>query len=832
MLNCRHCRNTFPTIKGFVLHLKVKHNYSALSNCICTQEHCHRNFQSMSSFIQHLRRKHSQLQHNASATNLRNVQQQELPLNCEVSQLNLDKAPDVHEDRTSPNFNPPDNISEELPSIVQREAAAFLAKLYSKPSVPRSLVQDIVGLTNEFLGSRFIGVIKHRIRDQVELGQCSEAVGNNISSHLDAIQTPFAGLETEYQRKRFFEKTGNYIPHTTHVIGQRMMSGSTRDGHTIVEPVSVEVQFFPLRKILARILGINSTLDQAVEYVESARNCENGIYTDFLSGNLWKEKRSLFAQESVVLPLFIYFDDFETGNALGSHAGVHKLGAVYCRLQCFPPEYLSQVTSILPCLLFHSSDRVEFGNEAVFRILINELHFLENEGIDVATSQGSQKVHFILGLVLGDNLGIHSLLGFTESFSANHPCRFCKIHKSQMVSDTTEHENLLRNEMNYRNDVALDNLSLTGIKEECVWNGLKCFHAIENFACDIMHDMLEGVCVFDLSRILRAIVLEKKIISLEYLNSRIQHFDFGALESDSKPGTITSDALRTGNLRTSASEMLCLVRNLGLMIGDLVPENDEHWKLYLCLRDIMDILLSPSIQSECLVLLQCLITEHHDLYIDLFHEALKPKHHFMLHYVRIIRNSGSPVHTWSMRFESMHFELKKMSNVIFSRRNITKTLAIKLQFQLCERLMSNRSICERLSVGPGNMSPNFNWHTLMEDVDRVPSALHNNVYVAKWIKHNGVLYGPEFVVVTGVDENGPKFGEIILIAVSSERDVWFLCSNFETKIFDLHMHAYEVSHAEDNCKILLSINDLIEYAPLNVRFSANGNMYITMKHSM
>jgi len=35
-----------------------------------------------------------------------------------------------------------------------------------------------------------------------------------------------------------------------------------------------------------------------------------------------------------VLPLFMYFDDFESGNVLGSHSGIHKVGAVYVSIPC------------------------------------------------------------------------------------------------------------------------------------------------------------------------------------------------------------------------------------------------------------------------------------------------------------------------------------------------------------------------------------------------------------------------------------------------------------------------------------------------------------------
>lgn len=104
------------------------------------------------------------------------------------------------------------------------------------------------------------------------------------------------------------------------------------------------------------------------------------IFSNFIQGNLWKRKVENM-KEKEVLPLFLFFDDFETGNALGSHAGDNKLTGVYLNIPCFPPEYQSTLSSRYHSLLFFSNDRKEFGNATIFRILIDELRFLPNEGI-------------------------------------------------------------------------------------------------------------------------------------------------------------------------------------------------------------------------------------------------------------------------------------------------------------------------------------------------------------------------------------------------------------------------------------------------------------------
>jgi len=68
-------------------------------------------------------------------------------------------------------------------------------------------------------------------------------------------------------------------------------------------------------------------------------------------------------------------------------------------------------------------------------------------------------------LILGDNLGLHSILGFSESFMANFSCRFCKSNKSDCNHQLVQIDENLRNEVNYSTDIAINNLPITGIKE-------------------------------------------------------------------------------------------------------------------------------------------------------------------------------------------------------------------------------------------------------------------------------------------------------------------------------------------------------------------------------
>jgi len=68
----------------------------------------------------------------------------------------------------------------------------------------------------------------------------------------------------------------------------------------------------------------------------------------------------------------------------------------------------------------------QFGNDLCLQTLIHDLNKLEVDGILILTKEGFKKVHFVLGLLVGDNLGWNTILEFSKSFSAKIFCRFCK----------------------------------------------------------------------------------------------------------------------------------------------------------------------------------------------------------------------------------------------------------------------------------------------------------------------------------------------------------------------------------------------------------------------
>lgn len=96
---------------------------------------------------------------------------------------------------------------------------------------------------------------------------------------------------------------------------------------------------------------------------------------------------------------------------------------------------------------------------------------------------------------------------------------------------------------------------------------------------------------------------------------------------------------------------------------------------------MVDLLQSSKFNQSKILYLKQLISQHNRMYVALFNDNLKPKHHFLTHYPTVIQYSGPPKNYWCFRFEGKHKELKMYARSTCSRKNITwqKNFSLSLQ---------------------------------------------------------------------------------------------------------------------------------------------------------
>lgn len=95
-----------------------------------------------------------------------------------------------------------------------------------------------------------------------------------------------------------------------------------------------------------------------------------------------------------------------------------------------------------------------------------------------------------------------------------------------------------------------------------------------------MHDMLEGVCNYDMGHILHRLIFIEKLFTLEALNFKLKYFKYP--DSNNKPPLITALQLENKYIKMSAAEMKCFILNASLIFGDLIPRKETSFGNYIC----------------------------------------------------------------------------------------------------------------------------------------------------------------------------------------------------------------------------------------------------------
>lgn len=226
---------------------------------------------------------------------------------------------------------------------------------------------------------------------------------------------------------------------------------------------------------------------------------------------------------------------------------------------------------------------------------------------------------------------------------------------------------------------------------------------------------------------------------------------------------IKHDHLKKKHIIMSASEMLCFSMYFGILVGDLIPDNEYSWEFYVVLREMLGLLLARSFDKDSVKQLGILIEKHNDLFRKIFNEPLKPKHHIILHYPKIIEQIGPLRHIWCMRFEACHKLLKSTVNATTCRKNLLKTLLIKDSLRFSQRLLSERGFTKsfdfKISDQNVNMFADLGFSTNFSE----------EAFCVSWVIVDKIYFKCDFIIdISGNKSSSPEYGLIKYIIIDNE----------------------------------------------------------------
>lgn len=670
------------------------------------------------------------------------------------------------------------NIVKEDFNEIEKSSLNLLLELHENNNISRKNVFDVQNNIKKFLLKPISELIQKVLKNSVDKNLVNKSKIMQIMNRIGGI---FDSFDSEYKLK-------NYLLENKLAENLTVCSFNHELNQTYNEPQDVQKKaegiLLPIKFQITSLFEKENFLMESLDFIKNSE-CDPDV-NNFTKGKLWKEKKEMYT-DKLIIPYFIYTDDFCVNNPLGSKNRNQSICIVYYSFPTFATKS-SQLDNVFLAYIVKSNDIKQNSYDECFEELIDVIYDLEVNGLNLKTKEGDKKVYFILGGIMGDNLALNSILGFSKSFACNMYCRFCKVSKEECSTLCYELPHTLRNPENYSSDILKNDITQTGIQEFSKFNNIPSFHVTKNYCVDIMHDIFEGVCHYDLAEALHYFIKKMKYFDLKFLNQRCQNFNYGSIESKYKPGEIKMSDISKQKFKLSARQMMTFCYIFPLLVGDMIPDDDPVFKFILLLFEIIDTLLCFNITETLINEARIKIQNHNLLYIQLFKKTLKPKFHLMTHYPSAMQMLGPLRLLWNFKFEAKHKEFKSYTHAITSRKNIPLSMARKYQLKFANYIL-NLHGCEKTIYNNKITSANIQ-KFIYQYFPTNENFLTNNYDVYQNVKIYGYIY--QIGMYVAVHDTVLKLYKIVYIVEAYNKEPFIICERITNLQYNPHYLSYKI----------------------------------------
>jgi hypothetical protein len=493
-----------------------------------------------------------------------------------------------------------------------------------------------------------------------------------------------------------------------------------------------KISYISLEKNLTSLLqvpGVVDEIESSSHLFQTSNNVVGSppLLSDFFHGYHFSNIAKDIRNDRFIM-LLLYTDEFGITNPLGSKSSSQKTFAMYFTIANIRKELRSQLQMYGHIFLCKSAAIKAEGLGACLKPFLDEWHLLQNNGIIVNNDRFD--VHFLY--FPEDNLAAHLIGGFSKSFTAFRPSRFCMSTRQRMQEVLDADECTMRSVALYETQLERvlqdESFSKTyGVSEPSPFSGkIVNFHPIHSLPPDIMHDLLEGVFPKVLALILKTWVTNGHLLLRDF-NERMKTFPFFGTDKSEVPAPILNV---NKPIKATASQMACLLRFFFFFVRENVSVHDEHYKLWVLLRRMQLFMFAPRICRRHIQDIKRVCEMHLTKFVELYPDvSVTPKLHNTLHYAYLTDKYGPLSLLSCMRFEAVHERSKRFAAIVRNFKNASLTLAMKQQLNAC---------FER-------NNPNFIFHKIVVHYSRVacnyipPSV--NDFITSHGLNSSGIRHG-------------------------------------------------------------------------------------------
>lgn len=569
---------------------------------------------------------------------------------------------------------------------VQKMVAKFLINLEAAHKVSVTAVDHVSVLTE-----KLVSQVKNAWLKKV-MGV--EGVQEFKADILKAVNDGSLGgeltdLQTRQRRQTYYGRNFKLVSPQKVLLGCRY----TLAGRKGIRPKPVK-QFgycVPLQELLQKLL----CLPEIIKYVTKNHESKSERMEDICDGEYLKS-HPLRNSKDIFLQFVISYDDLELQNPLRANK-MHKLAMFYFTLLNIPPQFRSQLQNIFLLAISRTCDLRQNGLGQLLGNFLQTVQKLRHEGIEMFVGEEKRLVRGDLIFAVCDTPAAALLGGFKESTKALKSCRMCNAGASEMQRVFVPSRFKLRDRKTYEDQCKVLSdpdlrkkrshwSKMYGVNKKSVLCRLESFPVTENLVQDPMHCLLEGVCGQEIALFLNRIVYILGLVSLDWVNNKLQNFPYARLDARNRPNRIEKKHITMPAMfiKQKASVILTLSYILPLILGE-VCEMDPFYRNFLACMKITCVAFSPYVDKTTAAELEQLIVSYCMHFADLYPEiSFKPKMHYILHLPRQMLLFGPLRLQNTFRFEGKHgwFKDYRWKNFV----NLPRSLSEKHQLLLANAM--------------------------------------------------------------------------------------------------------------------------------------------------
>lgn len=819
---CTRCEHQTRAFRDMIRHYQAVHSTEAGFRVICGIDGCYRNYCDVMYLCRHIRQKHA------------DFYKKHMQASKIVGVGDIDDIDVIDDDAGETSFacppseqteneDPPCKMARKSSDQMAFDYVASMSLKLREFNKVHSCVGQEVRQNIAFMLASSRQMLLHDLSTRLTELNASSAVKNAVSSILSTplpFETACETLQNDRHVNSYVENTFGYVKPIQYCLQDDKVDKKEY------------MQYVPILESIRMLLQNDDIFSSIINNHQSS----DGKLRDVCDGSYFRG-HALFGFDPHAIQIILYYDDFCPVNPLGHRAKKYKVAGFYFMIGNIEPKHRSQLHTVHLVTLCFSSSLKRFGFQKVLQPLINDLVTLNKCGISVQRPDGNFVLKGSVLLVVADNLAAHGLGGFLESFTSEHPCRFCLISKSGMQTNLRCDASCLRTQENYTSQVERVSKhkalrKVYGLKHNSCLNEIPKFNVTSAIPSDVMHDLLEGV-VCDVVELVVKYLVMSDFCTLEHLNEQIEKFPYQGTDKVNKPDAL-SLTVAAFKFAQTAAKGRCFLRLMPLMIGNRIPVNDSKWEVLLLLLDVHDIAMSPVMSVNDTHLLDDAVCDFlHRFSCEFPDVNIKPKMHYLTHYGAHCRMFGPMVNYWSFRFESKHSYFKEISSRMKCRRNVLKTFARKHQYLHTWHLQRSGSYLYR--------DQNCNTGGRLVAVDSLSECIQTAVkpvagdvdmlFKVNTVTVDGVAYALDMAVVTGICDAVIHVSRICAIFIVDSVPV-FVCCALTDQAYHRHYHLY--SFKDSHTYHHIRIKDLADPFPLCIYecASMNSELCVVLKHSL